>query len=113
MPFSCARAAARCGPSVRARELCLRSTPDALIGWTLATASGRHGRERAGGAQRSVSRARRRSTPRTLEALALPAAEAPDVPVDRLGVDLAPGEVHVGLGDQAPLVSLERHPLRQ
>src|SRR3954452_16848302 len=36
MPLSCARAAARCGPSVRARELCFRSWPVALIGWTLA-----------------------------------------------------------------------------
>src|SRR4051812_35408295 len=46
-----------------------------------------------------------------LEALALPAAEAPDVALDLLWVDLAAGEVHVGAADQPSLVALERHPL--
>src|SRR5262245_9128512 len=46
-----------------------------------------------------------------LEALALPAAEAPDVALDLAWVDLAARQVHVGAGDQAALVALERHPL--
>ena len=46
-----------------------------------------------------------------LEALALPAAEAPDVTRDQARVDLAAGQVHVRRGDQAALVALERHPL--
>src|SRR3954463_11372088 len=49
----------------------------------------------------------------TLEALALPAAEAPDVALDLARVDLAAREVHVRRGDQAALVALERHPLRE
>ncbi len=46
-----------------------------------------------------------------LQALALPAAEPPDVALEHLRVDLAAREVHVGLGDQAALVALEGHPL--
>src|SRR4051812_41490563 len=46
-----------------------------------------------------------------LEALALPAAELPDVALDLARVDLAAGKVHVRRVDQAPLVALERHPL--
>ena len=52
-----------------------------------------------------------RAAARRCEPLALPAAEAPDVALDLLGVDLAAGQVQVGLGDQAPLVALQRHPL--
>src|SRR4051812_40265031 len=48
-----------------------------------------------------------------LEALALPAAEAPDVALDLARIDLAAREVHVRAGDQAALVALERHPLGQ
>src|SRR4051794_41236966 len=47
----------------------------------------------------------------TLEALALPAAEAPDVALDLARVDLAAGQVHVRARDQPALVALERHPL--
>src|SRR3954469_3562118 len=49
----------------------------------------------------------------TLEALALPAAEAPDVALHLARVDLAAREVHVRAGDQAAFVALERHPLGQ
>ena len=85
MPFRYARAAARSRPSVRARERCLRS----------------------------ITLRRDWCPPRALEALALPAAEAPDVALDLARVDLAAGQVHVGAGDQPPLVALERHPLGQ
>src|SRR3954453_23100335 len=104
MPFSWARAAARCGPSVRARELCLRSRPVALMAGTLATACGRAGSGRGVGRAGRAGRAGGGAAG-ALEALALPAPEAPDVPVDRLRVDLPAREVHVGLRDQAPLVT--------
>src|SRR3954454_2883693 len=48
-----------------------------------------------------------------LEALALPAPETPDVALHLLWVHLAAGKMHVGAGDQATLVALERHPLGQ
>src|SRR3954470_13148327 len=48
-----------------------------------------------------------------LEALALPAAEPPDVALHLARVDLAAGAVHVRGADEAPLVALERHPLGQ
>src|SRR5688572_12365530 len=89
MPLSWARAAARCGPCRNARELCLGSTA------------------------RLVRRTHRVALRGALEALALPAAEPPDVALEHLRIDLAAWEVHVGLGDQAPLVALERHPLGQ
>src|SRR5690348_18420098 len=92
MPFRYARAAARSRPSVSARERCLRSWPADM------PPSLRLGRP-----------ARRPAV--ALEALALPAAEAPDVALDLARIDLAAGQVHVGRADQAPLVALERHPL--
>src|SRR3954451_20686788 len=46
-----------------------------------------------------------------LEALALPAPEAPDVALDLAWIDLAAGQVHVGAVDEPTLVALERHPL--
>src|SRR5829696_1748982 len=107
MPLSCARAAARCGPCRNARELCLGSSLESGVValmrrtlatvWRVASVGGADGRA-AGGA---------------LEALALPAAQPPDVALEHLRVDLAARQVHVGLGDQAPLVALERHPLGQ
>src|SRR6478609_4250468 len=86
MPFRYARAAARSRPSVRARERCFRSM------WRMLRGAGL-------------------GAPVALEALALPAAQAPDVALDLLRVDLSAREVHVRGGDQAALVALERHPL--
>src|SRR4051794_13369759 len=91
MPFRYDRAAARSRPSVRARERCLRSWPAADMPPILGRAATR--------------------PPVALEALALPAAELPDVALDLARVDLAAGQVHVRGVDQAPLVALERHPL--
>src|SRR5437899_1311430 len=48
-----------------------------------------------------------------LEALTLPAVQTPQVTADLVGVHLAPGLVHVGVGDQALLVAGEGHPLGQ
>ena len=45
--------------------------------------------------------------------LALPLAEAPEVALDLPRVDLAAGQVHVGLVDEPALVALQRHPLGQ
>src|SRR5918994_4543382 len=120
MPLSWARAAARCGPCRNARELCLGSSLEsgvvALMARTLATARRAARRAAAPAAPLPCAAPSVRGTdhvaPRgALEALALPAAEAPDVALEHLRVDLAAREVHVGLGDQAPLVALERHPL--
>src|SRR3954451_15191663 len=46
-----------------------------------------------------------------LEALEVPAAEAPDVALALARVDLAARQVHVGARDLAPFVALEPHPL--
>src|SRR6478736_3925796 len=86
MPFRYARAAARSRPSVRARERCFRSICAMLRGAALGAS-------------------------RALEALALPAPEAPDVALDLLRVHLAARQMHVGRGDEAAFVALERHPL--
>src|SRR4051794_24311966 len=65
----------------------------------------------------STPRARRASggaalrPARALEALALPAPEAPDVALHLAWVDLAAGQMHVRAGDQPALIALERHPL--
>ena len=85
----------------------------------MAGAAHRPGRWRGGrlGARPPARRLRRRrpsgagAGAGALEALALPLAEAPEVALDLLRVDLAAGQVHVRLGDQALLVALERHPL--
>src|SRR5689334_3453130 len=102
MPLSWALAAARCGPSRKARELCfgssLESGVDALMARTLAAARGGS----VGGADHVAACG-------ALEPLALPAAQPPDVALEHLRVDLAAREVHVGLADQAPLVALEGH----
>ena len=102
MPLSCARAAARAGPSTSWLEL--------WRGSSVAMAAAKPSRR--------ASRARRRLLPRLVlaalgaaEPRALPLAEAPEVALDLLGVDLAAGQVEVGLGDQAALVALQRHPL--
>src|SRR4051812_42845256 len=56
---------------------------------------------------------RRPAPGRALEARALPLAQAPEVPRDLARIHLAPGQMQVGLVDQALLIALERHPLRQ
>src|SRR5829696_10230372 len=103
MPFSWARAAARCGPCRNARELCLGSSLESGVVALMARDP----------SDASVGRTDGVAPCRALQALALPAAEPPDVALEHLRVDLAAREVHVGLGDEAPLVALERHPLGQ
>src|SRR3954452_23089322 len=119
MPLSCARAAARAGPSTSWRELwrgaswAMGGAPS-LTGRSPARGESRGGDSgvrRGGGAARGLRLAG--ATGRAREPAALPLAEAPEVALDLPGVDLAAGQVEVGLGDQAALVPLERHPLRQ
>ena len=102
MPLSCARAAARAGPSTSWLELWRGSSVAMAAAKTYAV-----GRARAAAAlPRLVLAALGAAEPR-----ALPLAEAPEVALNLLRVDLAAGQVEVGLGDQAALVALQRHPL--
>src|SRR5215212_6240473 len=104
MPLRYARAAARLGPSVTWRELCLRSCAGGAVvtgptrSWSWATAS-----------MRLASEVPRPCTP----AAPLPLAQAPEVAPDLPRVDLAAGLVHVRAPDQAVLVAGQRHPLGQ
>src|SRR4051794_11872371 len=75
MPFKYARAGARAGPSVRARELCLGSS--GVTHRTLGVRRALHPGVAAAGA------------------LALPLAQAPEVALDLPGIDLTPRKVHV------------------
>src|SRR5690348_5015742 len=128
MPFRYARAAARSRPSVSCRERCLRSNSADIraslrprCGVARTAARGVAGRgetaravARQGARQAWWARRLRRAAggaAMALEALALPAPEAPDVALDLAGVDLAAREVHVRARDQAAFVAFERHPL--
>src|SRR4029078_9037641 len=101
MPFSWARAAARLGPSVRARLRCLRSerTFVDIAGSLSAPRRGGSGRADvpfvAGGAA---------------QPLLLPLPETPQIAADLLGVDLAPRQVHVRGADEPRLFPGWRHP---
>src|SRR4051794_40344047 len=103
MPWRYARAAARCGPSVSARERCLGSNsgmgPESLF-----EPLRRFGLVARGGAGGACG---------ALEPHTLPLAQAPEVALDLARVHLAAGQVQVGLADEALLVTLERHPLGQ
>src|SRR3954454_2272300 len=117
MPFSCARAAARAGPSTSWREL-WRGSRAAMSGRREAyPGRGAGGRGRGLGVGRACGAARILSVARAPlgagEPRALPLAEAPEVALGLARVDLAARQVQVRLGDQAPLVALERHPLGQ
>src|SRR3954454_13075233 len=122
MPLSWARAAARAGPSTSWRELWRRSNAvveaamrgsEAYSGTAAARrrASRPLGVGRAGGAARGLRLAG--AALGAGEPRALPLAEAPEVALGLAGIDLAARQVEVGLGDQPPLVALERHPLGQ
>src|SRR3954469_10240069 len=116
IPFSCARAAARAGPSTSWRELWGGWRPamggrEAYPGRVAGGRGGGLGVGRACGAARILRVAR--PPLGAGEARALPLAEAPEVALGLARVDLAARQVQVRLGDQAPLVALERHPLGQ
>src|SRR3954452_7506814 len=104
MPLRYARAAARLGPSVTWRELCLRSSARGAVvtgwtrSWSWATAS-----------IRLASEVARPCPP----AVPLPLAQAPEVATDLPRVDLAPGLVHFRPPDEAVLVAGQGHPLGQ
>src|SRR3954462_13268588 len=101
MPFWYARSAALCGPSVRARLLCLRSksaVSPMRAPYPPSSALLRGGPLLAGQA----------AQPRLL-----PLRQAPEVAAHLLGVDLAAGQVHVGLRDEVVLVAGQGHPLGQ
>src|SRR3954447_18011847 len=104
MPLRYARAAARLGPSVTWRQLCLRSCAGGAVvtgptrSWSWAAAS--------------IGLASEVSRPCT-PAAPLPLAQAPEVAPDLPRVDLAAGLVHVRPPDEAVLVARQGHPLGQ
>src|SRR5919108_3927209 len=101
MPFRYARAAARLGPSVTWRELCLTSKPVSAVT--------EPARSRAS-ATTSIRLAQEVARP-CHPAGSLPRTEAPEVAADRPGIDLAAGLVEVGPADQPLLVAGQCHPL--
>ena len=100
MPCRYERAAARAGPSVSWRDWCLGSScrPSMTAGPYPS----------AGSASCSAPARSARA-----HALALPAAQPPEVALDLARVDLAARQVQVRLGDDPALVALQRHPLRE
>src|SRR5919202_2284946 len=109
MPFRKARAAARSGPSVSGRDRCLRSRwplpADMPAGAYFRGPAGKPARPRGSGARfgrpgrargavRAVGRGAAGAAA-TVQALALTAAEPPDVALDLARIDLAAGQVQV------------------
>ncbi len=102
MAWKYERAAARCGPSVSVRDLCLTSNSVAVL----------TGAEPSGGRVASGLRAAGRAA--ILRQRARSHSErAPEIATDLLGIDLPPWEVHVRRGDEATLVARQCHPLGQ
>src|SRR5215210_1980600 len=102
IPWRYERAAARAGPSVSWRDWCLGSSLWPSMTARTLSVRGLGQLPGAGAGARGAC-----------EPLALPAAQPPEVSLDLARVDLAARQVQVGLGDDPPLVTLQRHPLRE